>query len=174
MFSSPATNLVGADTKTDSDVYVRDLSSKRTVLASRASGTSGAKGNDDSGPASLAGDGGSVAFATNAKNLDPLDFDDSADVYQRDIAELSPPPNTKITKAEINAKQGKANFAFKAIGAADEVQCALVKKHKRPKFEKCRSPKSYRGLRPGSYTFEARAVGAGGKDSTPARKKFEI
>ena len=44
-FYSMATNLDGADTDTTSDVYVRDLESATTTLASRASGAGGVKGN---------------------------------------------------------------------------------------------------------------------------------
>jgi hypothetical protein len=84
------------------------------------------------------------------------------------------PPNTKILKAKINSKVGRATFRFKAIGTASGFQCALAKKHRKPRFKKCKSPKTYKHLKTGRYTFEVRAFGAGGKDPSPAKKKFRI
>lgn len=85
------------------------------------------------------------------------------------------PPDTKITKAKINPRRRAATFRFKAIGGASGFQCALARRHQRkPKFRKCRSPKSYRHLRAGRYTFSVRAVGSAGADPTPAKRKFKI
>jgi hypothetical protein len=90
------------------------------------------------------------------------------------------PPNTKISKAKINQAKNSATFKFKALGApkakaASGFQCALVKKkHAKPKFKKCKSPKKYKHLRPHRYTFEVRAFDAAGRDPTPAKKKFKI
>jgi hypothetical protein len=84
------------------------------------------------------------------------------------------PPNTKILKAEINSKVGRATFEFRAVGTASGFQCALAKKHRKPRFKKCRSPKTYKHLNTGRYTFEVRALGAGGKDPSPAKEKFRI
>jgi hypothetical protein len=90
------------------------------------------------------------------------------------------PPGTKITKSKISSKHHMAKFSFKAIGTATGFQCALVKtpkaRHKKPKpsFSSCRSPKTYKHLKPGKYTFEVRALNAGGRDPTPAKKSFTI
>ena len=90
------------------------------------------------------------------------------------------PPGTKITKANISSKHHQATFSFKAIGTATGFQCALVKKpkahHKKPKptFKACKSPKTYKHLKPGKYTFEVRALKAAAADSTPATKSFTI
>ena len=90
------------------------------------------------------------------------------------------PPGTKITKAKISSKHHQATFSFKAIDAATGFQCALVTKpkahHKKPKptFKACRSPKTYRHLKPGKYAFEVRAFNAAGADSTSAKKSFTI
>ena len=84
-------------------------------------------------------------------------------------------PDTKIGNAEVNSKKRTATFKFKAIRAARGFQCALVsKKHKRPTFNRCRSPKTYKRLAKGTYTFEVRALGAAGVDSSPAKKTFRI
>lgn len=89
------------------------------------------------------------------------------------IAKTSP-PNTKISKAKINSKKHMATFKFKATGSSTGFQCALFKKHKKAKFRTCSSPRTYKGLRRGKYTFEVRATGAGGVDSTPGKKTFKI
>jgi hypothetical protein len=83
-------------------------------------------------------------------------------------------PNTILSKAKIDAANGTATFKFKAKGQATGFQCALVKKHKKTKFKKCRSPKTYKKLKPGKYTFKVRAIGPGGTDPSPAKKKFTI
>jgi Divergent InlB B-repeat domain len=87
---------------------------------------------------------------------------------------LPSPPNTTIGQATINSSKGTATFKFKARGQKTGFQCALVRKHKKPKFKSCRSPKTYKKLKPGKYTFEVRAVGPGGTDPSPAKKKFKI
>jgi DNA-binding beta-propeller fold protein YncE len=84
------------------------------------------------------------------------------------------PPNTKILKAKINSKVGRATFKFKAIGTASGFQCALAKKHRKSRFKKCKSPKTYTHLKTGRYLFEVRALDGGVKDPSPAKKKFRI
>jgi hypothetical protein len=97
---------------------------------------------------------------------------------------IKPPPgvapNTKIKRAKINQAKNSATFKFKSIGGSKAkptrgFQCALVKKkHRKPKFKACTSPKKYKHLKPHRYTFEVRAFDAAGKDATPAKKKFRI
>jgi hypothetical protein len=83
-------------------------------------------------------------------------------------------PNTKISSAKVSSKKQKARFKFKAIGSSSGFQCALVKRHRKPKFKKCRSPKTYRHLRAGKYIFEVRALSSAGIDPTPAKRRFKI
>jgi CSLREA domain-containing protein len=87
-------------------------------------------------------------------------------------------PNTKIGKAKIDSDAGTAKFTFGTTAkarAGSGFQCALVsKKHKKPKFKDCTSPKKYKHLKPGKYKFEVRAFDDAGTDSTPAKKKFKI
>lgn len=85
-FASYATNLGDGDADPTLDVHVRDLASGQTLLASRANGAAGAKGNDQSGPASINADGSRVAFASTAKNLDDGDTDEISDIHVRDLA----------------------------------------------------------------------------------------
>jgi hypothetical protein len=65
----------------------------------------------------------------------------------------------QITKANINRKRHTTTFKFDAPGAS-RFQCALLKpgkNHKKPHFLACRSPKTYKHLKQGKYTFEVRA-----------------
>lgn len=85
------------------------------------------------------------------------------------------PPQTKLLKARIDADQSSAIFRFKGSGNLSGYQCALASsRRKKPRFKPCRSPKAYRNLAPGTYTFKVRAVGPGGPDLTPAKKRFAI
>jgi alpha-tubulin suppressor-like RCC1 family protein len=113
-------------------------------------------------------------------------------------ATFGPPKGTKITKAKI--KQGKkpkkktkrkpkpkakANFSFSAPGAVSGYQCMLIKpkpkrkkgkkrKRAKPRFTSCASPKRYKKLRKGRYTFKVRALNTLGADAKPAVRKFRI
>ena len=86
-FESQSTNLdPAADASNDTDVYVRDLVAQTTVLASRASGATGPKADEDSGVPSMS-DAPSVAFETRATNLHPDDTGPAGfDIFVRDLA----------------------------------------------------------------------------------------
>jgi hypothetical protein len=82
-----------------------------------------------------------------------------------------PAPTTKILKAKV--KELTARFLFKgadADGASVKFECKLD----RQKYHRCRSPKTYKNLKPGKHKFLVRAVSANGTDSTPAKRKFRI
>jgi hypothetical protein len=94
-----------------------------------------------------------------------------------------PPPGTKLGKVKIDAAAGIAHFTFAGTGSASGFACELVrpapkgaKKPKRGKstFARCKSPKTYKHLKPGRYTFEVEASGPGGTDPTPAKRGFTI
>ena len=86
-FTSESTNLGPDDTTTRGDTYVRDLQTGTTILADRATGVAGVKGNGDGFDGmSLSADGRYVAWTTYSNNLDPADTDGSVtDVYVRDL-----------------------------------------------------------------------------------------
>lgn len=86
-FTSESTNLSPDDTTTRGDTYVRDLQTGTTILADRATGPTGVKGNGDGFDGmSLSADGRYVAWTTYSNNLDPADTDGSVtDVYVRDL-----------------------------------------------------------------------------------------
>jgi hypothetical protein len=97
-----------------------------------------------------------------------------------------PPPNTLITRSTVSSRRHTATFRFKASGGVlSGFQCALVKqptkkhtkqhaKAPKPKYSGCKSPKSYKHLKAGHFTFYTRAIGPGGTDHTPATHKFKI
>jgi CSLREA domain-containing protein len=81
-------------------------------------------------------------------------------------------PQTKILKGP-KAKSAKttAKLKFSSSVAGSTFQCKLDKKP----FKVCRSPKTYKNLRPGKHVFQVRAVGPTGLvDKTPAKRKFTI
>ena len=81
-------------------------------------------------------------------------------------------PQTKITKApKGKSSSSAARFKFASTEAGSTFQCKLDRKP----FKSCRSPKKYKGLRPGNHVFKVRATdGAGNTDPTPAVKKFTV
>ena len=93
---------------------------------------------------------------------------------------LTPPFATVISKKKIVPKKHKAKFEFSAGGHVTGFECALVrtkkkaKKTKQPTFSACSSPKLYKKLKSGKYTFEVRATNPNGPDANPAKKKFKI
>jgi len=84
------------------------------------------------------------------------------------------PPDTRLAKPKISSRKRTATFTFVAVGTATHFQCALAHKHARLAFSPCASPKRYRHLKPGSYTFEVEALNGSTPDPTPAKKKFTI
>lgn len=84
------------------------------------------------------------------------------------------PPDTRITAAKISSKRHRATFSFEATGQSRGFQCSLDKPGKKGSFKSCDSPKTYKHLDSGSYRFRVRAVGPGGKDPSPASKRFRI
>jgi Tol biopolymer transport system component len=85
-FLSTSTNLGDGDTDNLTDVHVRDITTGRTILASRADGASGAKENDGAGQEPvISGNGKRVVFQTRATNLGDGDTDAALDIHVRDI-----------------------------------------------------------------------------------------
>jgi hypothetical protein len=80
-FVSDASNLVPGDTNDRFDIFVRDLAAGTTVRANVA--TAGTQGDADSTFPAISGDGGSVAFASDATNLIPNDTNGARRVSPR-------------------------------------------------------------------------------------------
>jgi hypothetical protein len=81
-FRSYANNLVPNDMNDPSDIFVRNLQTNTTTLASISS--AGVQGNADSYSPAISGDGRFVAFVTNATNLVSQDTNGLPDVYVHD------------------------------------------------------------------------------------------
>jgi hypothetical protein len=77
-----------------------------------------------------------------------------------------PPPTTSISKAKV--KGSVATFHFRGTNAT-RFEC----KFDRKPFRTCKSPQTYRKLKPGRHRFAVRAVGSGGRDESPAVRKFK-
>jgi Tol biopolymer transport system component len=81
-FHSEASNLVPDDTNGNGDAFVRD---RLTGVTERVSiNSAGEQGTGWSGNLSLSADGRFVAFRSDARNLGPLDFNGTWDVFVRD------------------------------------------------------------------------------------------
>jgi alpha-tubulin suppressor-like RCC1 family protein len=96
----------------------------------------------------------------------------------------------KAAKASASRKQrrraklrARATFSFTAPGVVTRYQCMLVRpkpkgqktrRKRKPRFSKCASPKRYKKLRKGRYTFRVRALNNLGADAKPAVRKFRI
>ena len=81
-FDSDASDLGDGDGDADTDVHVLDLGTDAMTYVSRAA----APGDGASSDPVIDADGSTVAFTSNAANLDPADTDTMADVYVRDLA----------------------------------------------------------------------------------------
>jgi hypothetical protein len=78
---------------------------------------------------------------------------------------------TKITKTKI--KSDKAKFKFKGGGGDSpyKFKCKLDRKH----WKKCKSPKTYKHLKPGKHKLKVQAKDSDGvRDKSPATEKFKI
>jgi hypothetical protein len=84
------------------------------------------------------------------------------------------PPATNLLGSKIGSTKGTATFAFSGTGVTSGFDCTLIRKHGHAHFAACSSPMTYRHLKPGSYTFEVRAVGPEGPSTQPATKQFRI
>ena len=85
LFESGAGNLVAGDNNgiTNTDIFVRDVTSKVTALVTIA--TNGASGNGVSSYSTMTSDGRYVAFSSSANNLVAGDTNGIADVFVRDM-----------------------------------------------------------------------------------------
>ena len=90
------------------------------------------------------------------------------------IVQQNNPPTTKLSSSTIKQKTGTVSFSFSSSGGSSGYQCALFRGRRHPNFKSCRSPKTYKHLKAGNYTFEVRAVGPAGPDPSPAKKKFTL
>ena len=105
-FESDASNLIGADTNGETDIFVHDRNSGFTIRASLANGVTGAEGNGSSNEPRISDDGQLVAFQTDADNLFPGDGNSKSDVLVRHIIN-----NTTEVVSVNNANAEGNNFS---------------------------------------------------------------
>ena len=114
-FDSDATNLDPADTDVFADVFVRDLQANTTILVSRATGSSGVKGNSASSGPAISANGRFVAFHSWASNLGPADTNGVIDVFVRDLQANT---TTLVSRATgSSGVQGNVGSSSPAISA---------------------------------------------------------
>ncbi len=86
-FASSASNLDPLDHDGLMDIYVRELDDSPTTFLVSVSADGSVKGNSSSSSPTISADGTRVAFVSSATNLDPMDGDQSSDVYVRELDE---------------------------------------------------------------------------------------
>jgi len=92
-------------------------------------------------------------------------------VKNPDEADVKSPETTIRKGPKAKSKQRTATFKFASSEKGSTFQCKLDKK----KFKPCKSPKTYKKLKPGKHVFKVRAIDkAGNVDPTPAKRKFKI
>jgi hypothetical protein len=82
------------------------------------------------------------------------------------------PPQTRIDKGtRKKSTKTKAKFKFGSDEIGSTFKCKLDGKT----FTPCRSPKTYKHLKPGKHVFKVRATDAAGNvDQTAAKRKFKV
>jgi hypothetical protein len=138
-----------------------------TIVA--ATQTSAAGGTSELSTATAAADpnsgGGSGGKDDKAKH----DKDQGKD--KKDTGAGGKVPETTITKGpkgKIHSTTAKFKFSSNEKGA--KFECKLDRK----KFKACKSPKTYKKLKPGKHVFKVRAVKGKTVDPTPAKRKFKV
>jgi Tol biopolymer transport system component len=119
-FSSPATNLVAADTNGTFDVFVHDRETDTTERVSAPA--DGGEANGASIQAAISADGSHVAFSSVATNLVPGDTNAVQDVFVRErTGDANPPVLSLPGTITINADRPAGRTVTYAATAVDDV-----------------------------------------------------
>jgi hypothetical protein len=115
--------------------------------------------------------GGVLLVCTEVRNL--TFFGNAPPTSSRCPAVTPPdltPPNTRITSGPARrARARRASFRFRSTERGSTFQCRLDGLA----WRRCRSPKTYTRMAPGSHTFRVRAHDAAGNvDPTPAVRRW--
>ncbi len=132
-----------------------------------------------------AGDVGStirvVETASNAAGTSAPATSNATAVVRGALAAGATVPIPRLVVEQISARLRSARFHFTAKGVATGFRCALVRVPSRkgartpsPRYSRCGSTKTFRGLKAGSYIVYVRAVGPGGVNASPAKHTFKI
>ncbi len=160
-FTSEAANLAAALDGNDlPDVYVRDLGSGTTVLASRPDGAGTAAADGVSNQAAISADGRRVAFASDAEGLAGGAASGVVNVYVRD---LEAGTTTLVSRTTAGAG-ANANASAPSI-SADGSHVAFVSAA--PNLGAANAPQVFvRDLTAGTTTLASRADGPAGAPGT--------
>ncbi|MDX6601658.1 MAG: hypothetical protein QOF13_860 [Solirubrobacterales bacterium] len=80
-------------------------------------------------------------------------------------------PDTRIVKGPKKKTHATTvKFKFTSTEDGSKFECKLD----RQKFKPCKSPKTYKKLKPGKHVFKVRAVKGKNIDPTPAKRKFKV
>jgi hypothetical protein len=80
-------------------------------------------------------------------------------------------PDSVIRKVKVSQAKDTATFGFSSTAPASTFLCKLDRKP----FKGCKSPKTYRHLKPGKHRFQVEALdSAGDRDPTPAVRAFKL
>lgn len=80
-------------------------------------------------------------------------------------------PKATITKApKAKSASTTAKFKFKSNEGGSKFQCKLDK----GKFKGCKSPKTYKKLKPGKHVFKVRAIDKAGNVGKAAKRRFTV
>lgn len=112
VFESLADDLIANDTNKLSDIFVRDLASNNTVLASINS-TGNGTGSGYSINASITPDGRFVVFESTARSLVTNDLNNTSDIFLRDV------PTGTTTLISVNTADNAAGSSQRAVISDD-------------------------------------------------------
>jgi hypothetical protein len=86
----------------------------------------------------------------------------------------APPVGAEITNIIVSKLRHVVIFRFRATGRTRGFECSLTPTGKPPRFARCRPPKSYDKLSPGTYEFMVRALVRRGAAKTATRRKLKV
>ncbi|HZO07484.1 MAG TPA: NosD domain-containing protein, partial [Solirubrobacterales bacterium] len=117
-------------------------------------------------------DGGTSGLSETAKT--PPDPPAPPVCPQAGATNCGPPPPPPVTKPKVTIKKAPkaksksttAKFVFKSSVAGSKFKCKLDKKA----FANCRSPKTYKKLKPGKHVFKVKATNSAGTSPVVTRK----
>ena len=113
VFYSSASNLVGSDTNTTPDVFIKDVQTGTTTRVSTDS--QGAQANSNSNNPDISADGRYVAFRSFASDLAVLDRNNLNDIFLKDTQ------TGTIIRVSTDSAGGEANGASGTGGASTTV-----------------------------------------------------
>jgi len=142
----PGGTIVAA-TQTSVEGATSELSTAITATEPSSGGTTGGGGKDDKGTK-----------------------DDKGKKPGKGKGSTGGVPDTRITKGPRKTHATTVKFKFVSTEDGSKFECKLD----RQKFKACKSPKKYKGLKPGKHVFKVRAVKGKKVDPTPAKRKFKI